>query len=121
MLADDSIDEMWAERRDAGLIGICPVTELELLYSAQSKAARAQTLDLLETSLLVLDLPDDACRRARQVQEQLTDGSQHRCASVVDLLVAATAQSYAITVLHCDRDFETIAAVTGQSVQRVDE
>jgi predicted nucleic acid-binding protein len=39
---------------------------------------------------------------------------------VVDLLVAATAQAWGLTVLHLDADFDTIASVTGIQVQRAD-
>lgn len=35
-----------------------------------------------------------------------------------DLLVAATAELAGLTVLHLDKDFELIAEVTGQSVER---
>lgn len=48
------------------------------------------------------------------------EASQHRGPSVVDLLVAATARGWGLTVLHVDNDFETIARVTGLSTQRAD-
>jgi hypothetical protein len=38
---------------------------------------------------------------------------------VPDLLVAAVAERVGLTVLHLDNDFETIAAVTGQPVERL--
>jgi hypothetical protein len=38
---------------------------------------------------------------------------------VHDLVVAATAEHAGLTVLHCDRDFELIATVTGQVVERI--
>jgi len=44
---------------------------------------------------------------------------QHRAASVVDILTAATAEVARLTVLHVDKDFELIAAVTGQAVERL--
>jgi predicted nucleic acid-binding protein len=60
---------------------------------------------------------DRAYDRARQVQEALTKCGQHRGAGPVDLLVAATAELQGLTLLHRDRDFECIAAVTGQALQ----
>jgi len=43
----------------------------------------------------------------------------HRSAGLADLLLAATAEEYRLTVLHDDKDFDCIAAVTGQPVRRV--
>jgi len=36
------------------------------------------------------------------------------------MLIAATAELADLTVLHLDKDFELIAAITGQRVQRLD-
>nr|WP_245723548.1 PIN domain-containing protein [Microbacterium humi] len=43
----------------------------------------------------------------------------HRAPSVGDLLIAATAEAAGLTVLHVDKDFELIADVTGQPVERL--
>lgn len=55
--------------------------------------------------------------RAWHVKEILTQHGQHRSAGAVDLVVAATAELQGLTLLHRDRDFECIAAVTGQALQ----
>jgi predicted nucleic acid-binding protein len=39
--------------------------------------------------------------------------------SIPDLLIAATAERYSLTVLHYDGDFDRIAELTGQPVQRI--
>jgi len=39
---------------------------------------------------------------------------QHRAPSVPGLIIAATAEFAGLTVLHCDKDFDLIAGVTGQ-------
>jgi hypothetical protein len=44
---------------------------------------------------------------------------QHRAASIPDLLIAATAELAALTVLHVDKDFELIADLTGQHVEHL--
>lgn len=46
-----------------------------------------------------------------------TPRGQHRSAGTADLVVAATAEPQGLTLLHRDRDFECIAAVTGQALQ----
>ena len=44
---------------------------------------------------------------------------QHRAVGVIDLLTAACAEHYGATVLHYDRDFDHVAAITGQPVRWV--
>ncbi len=65
-------------------------------------------------------MPDGAYRRSRTVQEQLTAKREHRSAGPVGLLVAAAAEEAGLTLLHCNRDFETIARTTGQPVRMID-
>jgi predicted nucleic acid-binding protein len=49
----------------------------------------------------------------------LADRGQHRAPSIPDLIIAATAELAGLTVLHLDKDFEVIASVTGQPVERL--
>jgi predicted nucleic acid-binding protein len=50
----------------------------------------------------------------------LADRGQHRAPSISDLLIAATAEIARLTVLHLDKDFDLIAAITGQPIERLD-
>jgi predicted nucleic acid-binding protein len=54
-----------------------------------------------------------------EVQLLLADQGRHRAPSIPDLLVAAAAELAGLTVLHVDKDFELIAEVTGQPVERI--
>jgi predicted nucleic acid-binding protein len=96
------------------LVGICGVTELEMLYSARNIQERARMKEQLEASLDRIDTPEDIWERASEIQEALTEQAQHRSASIADLLVAATARAKGLEVLHYDRDFDTIARFTEQ-------
>lgn len=58
--------------------------------------------------------------RAVELQSVLAERGQHRAPSIPDLLIAATAELAELTVLHVDKDFELIADVTGQRVERLD-
>lgn len=58
--------------------------------------------------------------RAIELQSVLAERGQHGAPSVPDLLIAATAELAELTVLHVDKDFELIADVTGQPVERLD-
>ena len=57
--------------------------------------------------------------RAVEVQKALADVGHHRAVSIPDLLIAATAEWSELTVLHVDRDFELIAEITGQPLERL--
>jgi hypothetical protein len=75
------------------LVGICGVTELELLYSARNIQERARMKEQLEASLDLVDTPEDIWEQAAEIQEALTGQAQHRSASIPDLIVAATARA----------------------------
>lgn len=57
--------------------------------------------------------------RAIEVQILLAERGQHRAPSIPDLVVAATAELAGLTVLHLDKDFDLIAEITGQGVERL--
>ena len=43
----------------------------------------------------------------------------HRAPSIPDLLIAAVAEVHGFTVLYVDKDFELIAGITGQPLERL--
>jgi predicted nucleic acid-binding protein len=109
----------WADFLSAGVIAVCPVVELEFLYSARSLADRLDKQRLLGQVFAWVPMADRAYERAAQIQEALTRRGEHRSAGPVDLLIAATAERHQLIVLSQDRDFETVATVTGQPVRRI--
>jgi predicted nucleic acid-binding protein len=70
-------------------------------------------------SMPVEYLTPGAENRAVEVQLLLADRGHHRAPSIPDLLVAAAAEMGGLKVLHVDKDFELIAEVTGQPVERL--
>jgi predicted nucleic acid-binding protein len=50
----------------------------------------------------------------------LADRSEHPAPSIPDLIIAATAEFAGLTVLHLDKDFEIIASITGQPLERLE-
>ncbi len=110
----------WVDAVRAGLVGICPVVEAELIPTVLTAADR----NLLRRHLRSLfgwhPMPDSAWRFVQRVQDRLVDLGLHRGPSIVDLLVAATADAAHLIVLHMDTHFDTIAGVTGLRVQRAD-
>jgi predicted nucleic acid-binding protein len=57
--------------------------------------------------------------RAVEVLALLADRGQHRAPSIPDLIITATAELAGLTVLHLDKDFEIIAQITGQPMERL--
>jgi predicted nucleic acid-binding protein len=51
---------------------------------------------------------------ALETQAKLAERSRHRGVTPTDLVVAATAEAYRVTLLHYFRHFDAIARVTGQ-------
>ena len=113
-ILQDKLREAWSDQLAAGVIAICPVVELEFLYSARSLADRLEKQRLLHDLFGWVPMGDRCFDRAAEIQQLLTETGEHRSAGPVDLLVAATAERERLIVLCDDRDFRTVAAVTGQ-------
>ena len=110
----------WAGRIERGLVRITTVTRLEAGYSARSgpelrAGLRQPPLSSMPVEYLTPAVED----RAVEVLTLLADRGQHRAPSIPDLIVAATAELAGLTVLHLDKDFEVIADVTGQPLERL--
>lgn len=113
------VDE-WVQRIQRGLVRITALTRLEIGYSARSaRDLRAAIQQPPLSSMPVEHLTPAIEQRAEQVQAMLADRGHHRAPSVPDLLIAATAELTDMTVLHVDKDFELIAGLTGQRVERL--
>jgi len=100
------------EAAEEGRISICDPTQAELLFSARSAEQYRAMSSGIRRMYTRRCVPDEAWERIHDLQGRLADGGCHRSAGVVDLLVAVTAQHHQLTVLHYDRDFETIAKHT---------
>lgn len=110
----------WASRIERGLVRITSVTRLEVGFSARTatdlrEAGSRPPLASMPVEYLTPAMED----RAIAVQASLAERGEHRAASIPDLLVAAAAEMAHLTVLHVDKDFDLIADVTGQSVERL--
>ncbi|MEU4422814.1 PIN domain nuclease [Actinoplanes sp. NPDC024001] len=118
---DPELRAAWRRAAAAGVLSICPLTELEIFYSARSRQQRAEWEEALRRVYCWVVVPDRVYQRAAEVQEALTERGKHRSAGAVDLLVAATAEEHRMTILHFDKDFSQVAKVTGQPTRWVAE
>jgi predicted nucleic acid-binding protein len=108
----------WASRIERGLVRITTVTRLEVGYSARSGAELRVGLRQPPVSAMPVEYLTPAIEdRAVEVLTLLADRGQRRAPSVPDLIIAATAELAGLTVLHCDKDFDLIASVTGQPAE----
>ncbi|MFZ4811502.1 MAG: PIN domain nuclease [Ilumatobacteraceae bacterium] len=113
-------DDVWLSRIHRGLVSISTVTLLEIGFSTRNGADHRNTLgEPPVSSMPVENLTPAIEARAIEVQRLLADRGQHRAPSIPDLLIAATAELSRLTVLHDDKDFDLIAAITGQPIERL--
>jgi predicted nucleic acid-binding protein len=110
----------WASRIQRGLVRITSVTRLEVGYSARSAQDIRAGLRQPPVSAMPVEYLTPAIEdRALEVLTLLADRGQHRAPSIPDLLIAATAELAGLTILHCDKDFDLITAITGQLTERL--
>ena len=112
--------QTWADRIARGLVRVSTLTRLEIGYSARTgdelrTGLRRPPLVSMPVEYLTPAIED----RAVEVQQLLADRGHHRAPAVPDLLIAATAELAGLAVLHLDKDFDLIADVTGQPVERL--
>jgi predicted nucleic acid-binding protein len=96
-----------------GKIASCAITDLEILFSARNGTEHA-TWRKQRRAFPRLAMPYDIWQRAIEVQGLLAKRGHHRAVPIPDLLLAATAEHHQVALLHYDRDFDLVAAVTGQ-------
>ena len=110
----------WVDRIERGLVRISTVTRLEIGHSARSGPElrpgwRESPLASLPVEYLTPAVED----RAVDIQMLLADRGHHRAPSVPDILIAATAELVNLVVLHHAKDYELIAEITGQPLEKL--
>lgn len=104
----------------AGTLFICPVGELEQLYSARSADDYDRLKRDLRRSFGIVEAPSNLLDLALQLQQDLAHhhGMWHRT-PIGDLLIAETALHHGLGVVHVDGDFDRIAEVRRLTVRRL--
>ncbi|MGE4164257.1 MAG: PIN domain nuclease [Vicinamibacterales bacterium] len=116
-----SASDEWLSRMQRGLVRISTVTLLEIGFSTRNGIDHRATLGEPPVSSMPVEHLTPAIEaRALELQMLLADRGQHRAPSIPDLLIAATAEAARLTVLHVDKDFDLIAAITNQPIERLD-
>lgn len=102
----------WFNREvQAGRVLVCDLVVLELTRLAPN-AVRAQAIADQLDAFQSVPMPSPLWDRAREVQLLLAARGDHRRVPPADLLLAAAAEDANVPLVHYDRDYERIAAVT---------
>lgn len=112
--------DVWLTRINRGLVRIATVTLLEMGFLARSAPDwRIALREPPAANLPVEHLTPGMESRAVEVQGMLADRGHHRAPSVPDVVISAIAELSRLSVLHLDKDFDLIAGITGQPVERL--
>jgi predicted nucleic acid-binding protein len=95
-----------------GRVATTGVGMLEALFSAQSAQDYRRQRMMLDAMPRV-GVNEKVIDRALDIQQRMVELGTHRAASVPDLILAATAETNGLVVLHYDGDFDLIANATG--------
>ncbi|MFT4165368.1 MAG: PIN domain nuclease [Microlunatus sp.] len=112
--------DTWLNRIQRGLVMTTPLTLAELGFSAVNARTWTQLQREPPLALMpVVGMNPRAESRALEVQGLLASCGYHRAVGVADLFIAAAAEESGLTLLHVDKDFELIAKITAQPVERL--
>jgi predicted nucleic acid-binding protein len=105
-----------------GSLAVCPVGELEQLYSTRSAEDYDALKSDLRDSFELVPAPPDVLDRALRLQRDLAHhhGMWQRT-PIPDLLIAEIALYHGLGVVHVDGDFDRIAEVRPLAVRRLKE
>ncbi|MFT4050454.1 MAG: PIN domain-containing protein [Solirubrobacterales bacterium] len=96
----------------SGLVLVSDLVSIELMR-ATPNLDRANDLAQTLYGFEHLPISPIAVAEARDVQMALAASGDHRTVSPLDILHAVTAADAGVPLIHYDRDYERIAAVTG--------
>lgn len=96
---------------EAGLVLVCDLVVLELTRLAPNEHRAHEVADRL-AAFEAIPMPNELWTRARQAQLALATNGNHRRVPPADLLLASAAEEAGVALVHYDRDYERIGAVS---------
>ncbi|MFD7694519.1 MULTISPECIES: PIN domain-containing protein [Streptomyces] len=109
LLREPKLQSAWYDAIDAGAIASCYVQRTEFLYSARNGREYDEIAEMFTDLYPDVPVPKNAGRWVSAVQHRMAQAGEHRSASAVDLVIAATAAHHGLAVLHDDADYRAIA------------
>jgi len=95
----------------AGRVLVCELVILELVRLTPNET-RAHDVATRLAAFELISMPEPLWGRARELQLRLAAQADHRRVPPADLLLAAAAERARVMLVHYDRDYERIAAVS---------
>jgi predicted nucleic acid-binding protein len=115
-LGDPGVAPRWPAALVSGGLAVTGVGMIEILVGSRTAADFAIDRADLDAMPRVA-VNERVIDRALQVQGLMVRAGTHRAPSPADLILAACAELNGLIVLHYDKDFDLIAAVTAQPVE----
>ncbi|WP_053707985.1 PIN domain-containing protein [Streptomyces sp. NRRL B-3648] len=109
LLRDSKLQSAWYDAIDAGAIASCYVQRTDFLHSARTGREYDEIVEMFTDLYPDVSVPKNAGRWIGGVQHRMAQAGEHRSASAVDLVIAATAAHHGLAVLHDDADYRAIA------------
>jgi predicted nucleic acid-binding protein len=95
----------------AGLVLVCDLVVLELVRLSPNEH-RAKEVAQRLSCFQSIPMPEDLWKDAGHLQLSLSGNGDHRRVPATDLLLAVAARLAGVALVHYDRDYQRIAAVT---------
>ena len=109
LLREPKLQSAWYDAIDAGAIASCYVQRTEFLYSARNGREYDEIAEMFADLYPDVPVPKNAGRWVSAVQHRMAQAGEHRSASAVGLVIAATSAHHGLAVLHDDADYRAIA------------
>lgn len=109
LLRDPTLQAAWYDAIGAEAVASCYPQRAEFLYSARNGREYDEIAEMFTDLYPDASVPKNAGRWISAVQHRMARAGEHRSASAVDLIIAATAAHHGLTVLHDDADYRTVA------------
>ncbi|PZH02412.1 VapC toxin family PIN domain ribonuclease [Streptomyces sp. NTH33] len=109
LLRDPKLQSAWYDAIDARAIASCYAQRAEFLHSARNGREYDEIAEMFTDLYPDASVPKSAGRWVSAVQHRMARAGEHRSASAVDLIIAATAAHHGLTVLHDDAGYRAIA------------
>ncbi|WP_329315101.1 PIN domain-containing protein [Streptomyces sp. NBC_01262] len=109
LLRDPKLQSAWYDAINAGSIAACYPQRAEFLYSARDRREYDEIVEMFTDLYPDVAVPKNAGHWISAVQHRMAQAGEHRSASAVDLIIAATAAHHDLVVLHDDADYQAVA------------
>ncbi|MFR9750640.1 PIN domain-containing protein [Nocardia sp. 004] len=109
LLSDEKLQQGWFDAIDAAAIGSCYPQRTEFLFSARNRAEYDEIAEMYSDLYPDATVPKHTDRWVAATQYRMSRAGEHRSASPIDLIIAATAAHHGLTVLHDDNDFAAVS------------